>query len=145
LKKIPKKFDSFPVNLEVTGKLYALQDASESPTTAKWPRPVPIGDSTGHSTVSAGAIGARMTDGFNVFALSNNHVFANINFSPIVVIASQAGMDGSDGGWVILYGLDPFAGSALNLVIDEDVANDEERNHVTEQGGYILFGDQQKY
>lgn len=44
-----------------------------------FPRPVPIGVSTGHPDVTAGTIGARVTDGIRVFALSNNHVFANNN------------------------------------------------------------------
>lgn len=44
-----------------------------------FPRPVPIGVSAGHPGVTAGTIGARVTDGRQVFALSNNHVFANGN------------------------------------------------------------------
>ena len=46
---------------------------------ARFPRPVPIGVSTGHPAITAGTIGARVTDGTNVYALSNNHVFANSN------------------------------------------------------------------
>jgi len=36
-----------------------------------WARPVPIGVSTGHPDITAGTIGARVTDGVNVYALSN--------------------------------------------------------------------------
>ncbi len=42
-------------------------------------RPVPIGVSTGQVDVTAGTIGARVTSGSEVFALSNNHVYANRN------------------------------------------------------------------
>ncbi|MBA7697670.1 hypothetical protein ES703_106338 [subsurface metagenome] len=42
-------------------------------------RPVPIGVSTGHPDITAGTIGCRVTDGTNVYALSNNHVYANEN------------------------------------------------------------------
>ncbi|MFH1718116.1 MAG: fibronectin type III domain-containing protein [Planctomycetota bacterium] len=43
-------------------------------------RPVPIGVSTGHPDVTAGTIACRLRDiGGNVFALSNNHVYANEN------------------------------------------------------------------
>ncbi len=42
-------------------------------------RPVPIGVSTGQVDVTAGTIGARVTSGGEVFALSNNHVYANRN------------------------------------------------------------------
>jgi hypothetical protein len=42
-------------------------------------RPVPIGVSTGHPNITAGTIGCRVTNGTKVYALSNNHVFANEN------------------------------------------------------------------
>ena len=44
-----------------------------------FPRPVPIGVSTGQVDVTAGTIGARVATDDGVFALSNNHVFANRN------------------------------------------------------------------
>ena len=48
-------------------------------STERCQRAVPIGVSTGHPDITAGTIGARVTDGTNVFALSNNHVYANEN------------------------------------------------------------------
>jgi hypothetical protein len=42
-------------------------------------RPVPIGVSTGHPDITAGTIGCRVTDGSYVYALSNNHVYADEN------------------------------------------------------------------
>ncbi|MHC4440599.1 MAG: fibronectin type III domain-containing protein, partial [Planctomycetota bacterium] len=42
-------------------------------------RPVPIGVSTGHFAITAGTIGCRLTDGENIYALSNNHVYADEN------------------------------------------------------------------
>ena len=48
-------------------------------TTVKCAWAVPIGVSTGHPDITAGTIGARVTDGTDVFALSNNHVYANQN------------------------------------------------------------------
>ena len=56
-----------------------------------------------------------------------------------VAIASQAGMDGGDGGWAALYGSNPVSATSINLAIDEDVANDTERAHITEAVGYIVF------
>lgn len=44
--------------------------------TSRFDRPVPIGVSTGHPAVTAGTIGARVTDGTNFYALSNSHVYA---------------------------------------------------------------------
>jgi hypothetical protein len=55
-----------------------MEDRAVDPK-AGFPRPVPIGVSTGHPDVTAGTIGARVTDGSRTFALSNNHVFANNN------------------------------------------------------------------
>ncbi len=52
-------------------------------TTDRWPRPVPIGVSTGHPAITAGTIGARVTDGTYVYALSNNHVYADENNADI--------------------------------------------------------------
>jgi len=48
--------------------------------TARFDRPVPIGVSTGHPDITAGTIGARVVDSLgNVYALSNNHVYADSN------------------------------------------------------------------
>jgi hypothetical protein len=58
---------------------------------------------------------------------------------PVAAIASAAGMDGNDGGWPILYGSTPVTSSTLNLAADEDIINDSERNHTTEQIAYIVF------
>jgi hypothetical protein len=48
-----------------------------------YPRPAPIGVSTGHPLVTAGTIGCRVTDGTFVYALSNNHIYANCNQAAI--------------------------------------------------------------
>ncbi len=47
------------------------------------PRPAPIGVSTGHPNITAGTIGCRVTKGGNVYALSNNHVYADENAASI--------------------------------------------------------------
>ena len=52
-------------------------------TTAKCDRPVPIGVSSGHPSITAGTIGMRVTDGTDVYALSNNHVYAATNSATI--------------------------------------------------------------
>jgi hypothetical protein len=65
-----------------TGKDSVVITVGGSPgllkTTDLWPRPVPIGVSTGnYQDVSAGTIACRVVDGTgNVYALSNTHVFA---------------------------------------------------------------------
>jgi len=67
---------------EVTGRFMALPIDAESANvdpTSSFPRPVPIGVSTGHGSVTAGTIGARVTGDGQTYALSNNHIFAANN------------------------------------------------------------------
>lgn len=77
---LPAKLDGVVVEIEVTGELVAQSDPQ-----ASFSRPVPIGVSTGTERLnvyrgslycSVGTLGARLTDGTNVWALSNAHVFA---------------------------------------------------------------------
>jgi hypothetical protein len=87
--RIPQRLEGVAVEIEMTGTFHALGAADNqvspmntaqaplSPAKA-FPRPVPIGVSTGNQIdCSAGTIGARVRDsGGNVYALSNNHVYA---------------------------------------------------------------------
>jgi hypothetical protein len=61
--------------------------------------------------------------------------FAN---PPQVNLATQAGMDGNNGGWAYTYG-QSVTTNAISLVIDEDQRRDWERRHTTEQVGYVVF------
>jgi fibronectin type 3 domain-containing protein len=74
---LPGALDGVPVETVATGIISA-----RAPT--DWfPRPVPIGVSSGHPDITAGTLGARVSDAANVYALSNNHVYANINNASI--------------------------------------------------------------
>ena len=64
--------------------------------TDRFARPVPIGVSAGLKDVATGTLGVRVTNGTNVYALSNNHVFAGINTANIGDSIVQPGP--SDGG-----------------------------------------------
>jgi hypothetical protein len=84
---LPEELEGITVRPVVTGQIEALKrggkpGSSIDPT--KWfPRPVPIGVSTGNATsVSAGTISCRVKDGSGVYALSNNHVYALENSAP---------------------------------------------------------------
>jgi PKD repeat protein len=89
---IPESLDGVPVRVKVTGMFIAFNDP-----TARFDRPVPIGVSTGHPDITAGTIGARVIDTHgNVYALSNNHVYANQNEASIGDSALQPGA--YDGG-----------------------------------------------
>lgn len=97
---IPKKHDGFDVLVQVTGRINVLPPRAEpgksgsSEFTSRvvqsaqdtFARPVPIGVSTGNERLikyrgrwwcTVGTLAARVVDGDgNVFALSNNHVYA---------------------------------------------------------------------
>jgi hypothetical protein len=85
--ELPRFLDGVQIVPEVTGPFLTLVEAPaasvdadmEAGPSRTFPRPVPIGVSTGHPAVTAGTIGARVHDGQRVFALSNNHVFAARN------------------------------------------------------------------
>lgn len=79
---IPQQLEGVRVRPLVTGKIEALRPpkAPSINPAARFERPVPIGVSTGHPDVTAGTIGCRVIDSSgNVYALSNNHVYANQN------------------------------------------------------------------
>jgi hypothetical protein len=83
---IPNTLDGVPVQVQVTGEFVARSG------------PTPIGSSS--SNVNSydmpycftGTLGARLTNGSKLYALSNNHVFANING----LNGSTPGSDGYD-------------------------------------------------
>lgn len=84
--RLPASVAGVPVRYELTEPFQAIGDmpipeaaADEIDRRAAFPRPVPIGVSTGHGGVTAGTIGARVVSSEGVFALSNNHVYANNN------------------------------------------------------------------
>lgn len=77
-RKVPKDLDGVRVVTKVSGEILALS------ATDRYDRPAPIGVSTGNEgEISAGTIACRVTDGTNVYALSNNHVYALENNAPI--------------------------------------------------------------
>lgn len=106
----PRFVDGVPVVVKVTGLLFSRHhrpghdggpgggDDDPVDPTARFDRPVPIGVSTGHPAITAGTICCRVTDGTYVYALSNNHVYANENQATIGDSVIQPGT--YDGGTV---------------------------------------------
>jgi hypothetical protein len=112
---IPEKIEGAAVVVKITGvivPLIKLPLLNLGPTD-RWPRPVPIGVSTGHFNITAGTIGCRVTDGNDVFALSNNHVYADENQASIGDKVLQPGpIDG---------GINP--GDAIGTLFDFEPIN----------------------
>jgi hypothetical protein len=92
---LPGVLDGIPVEVEETGEIVAFREKpveteALADRTARL-RPAPIGVSTGHPDITAGTICCRVTDGTDVYALSNNHVYANSNSAEIGDSALQPG------------------------------------------------------
>jgi hypothetical protein len=103
---IPAELDGVPVVSHVTGEIVALHhrpghsggpggkgngDGEVDPK-SRFDRPVPIGGSSGNVEIfesdgeffcSVGTFAMRVTDGFGVWALGNNHVYAHANAASI--------------------------------------------------------------
>ena len=59
--------------------------------------------------------------------------------SPSIALLTMAGVDGVNGGWAQVHGVTLATATSLFLSIDEDQIKDPERNHTTEQVGYLVF------
>lgn len=146
LLRFPRYMAGVEIVPEVTGRFVALAEVEGADPTTSFPRPVPIGVSTGHPDVTAGTIGARLTDGDRTFALSNNHVFANNNGGQEGDNLLQPGsVDGGrdpDDAFGTLYDYEPLSfcsfvtcnanriDAAIALTTPDDLANE------TPDGGY---------
>lgn len=96
---VPDRLNRVPVDVEVTGPITALGSRPKGKSgkidpRSRFARPVPIGVSTGNAgECSAGTIGARVkSSSGQVFALSNNHVYALENDAPIGSKVLQPGL-----------------------------------------------------
>jgi hypothetical protein len=154
---VPLDLEGFPVEIEVTGQFHALPAAKTPPSffpmrstnpSGLFPRPVPIGVSTGNQKdCSAGTIGARVKDSQgNVYALSNNHVYALENQAALNSAIMQPGLADArcrfDSNNIIatLVSFVPivFSFSANNTVDAAIAASDVSRlgNATPAKGGY---------
>jgi hypothetical protein len=142
----PRYMGGVEIITEVTGRFTALPAPADADPTTNFPRPVPIGVSTGHPDVTAGTIGARVTDGERTFALSNNHVFAAINGGQEGDNLLQPGVvDGGrdpDDAFGTLYDFEPLHFCRFGVCeanrVDAAIAltTPDELDNQTPEGGY---------
>ena len=143
---IPAMVDSFAVQVRVTGMIVARSN----PTLRL--RPAPLGYSIGHPAITAGTIGARVTNGTDVFVLSNNHVLANSNGASLGDPEYQPGpYDGGSAADQIatLYAFRTLNFSGGNNTIDAAIARSDALslgNSTPTDDGYgtpnaAIFGD----
>jgi hypothetical protein len=129
---LPTSLDGVPTEILVTGEIRAMPATREAADPGlvvfpddQFPRPVPIGVSTGNEgTCSAGTIAARVRSGNKVYALSNNHIYALENQAPLGSRILQPGRydlncaSGADAGMGSLTRFVPvvFSLTASNVV-----------------------------
>ena len=110
-------------------------------TMVRCARPVPIGVSTGHPAITAGTIGARVISGGSVYALSNNHVYANQNDATLGDAVIQPGsVDGGTSADDIgtLDAFEPIKFDGTNNTMDAAIALSSTDNlgNATPSDGY---------
>ncbi|MGH7573477.1 MAG: hypothetical protein ACREMK_16790, partial [Gemmatimonadota bacterium] len=160
---VPAAYGAVPVRVIVTGEIHALQqDPRKGPPcppkcggggggdgggdvdpTARFERPVPIGVSTGHPEITAGTIGARVERGTSVYALSNNHVYADANQASIRDVVLQPGaFDGGEAPRDVIGTLADFVPivftTSANNRVDAAIAetSTSELGNATPSNGY---------
>lgn len=127
---IPARLDGVTVVRQVTGPIVALKGPPPPgiDPTSRFPRPVPIGVSTGHPAITAGTIGCRVRSGNSRFALSNNHVYADENQARINDPVIQPGtFDGGSSPADDIGNLSAFVtivfSTSANNVVDAAIAS----------------------
>jgi hypothetical protein len=123
--------------------LYVGKHVAEDPDTTR------AAETIGYVVFEAGA---GMADAATFVAGVGPQIVAGVSDSPpygyyitglettTAAIVSLSGMNGTDGGWPILYGANAVEEHDLDLAIDEDLMVDPERNHSVEQVAYVVFG-----
>ncbi len=151
---IPAQLEGVPVQRIFTGKIEALGAKKAPPgkgkpgtsidPTARFDRPVPIGVSTGNANEnSAGTIACRLVDSAgDVYALSNNHVYARENHAEVGEEVLQpgrydGGIPGLDHlGWLSPYVPIYFAGVSNTVDAAIAVSSTEDLDNSTPANGY---------
>ncbi|MGB2985870.1 MAG: agmatine deiminase family protein, partial [Phycisphaerae bacterium] len=97
----------------------------------------------GHGTIGGVAFEA-LVGADSVMGVSDSPPYTytfdtSFSSAPAVAVTTMAGMDGGNGGWSYSHGSTLATTTTLYLSIDEDQIGDTERNHTTEQVGYVVF------
>lgn len=77
-----------------------------------------------------------LTNSPGSFAYTFNSGFAS---APQFGLATQAAMDGGNGGWAVIAGGVGLSATQIFTAIDEDQIKDSERSHTTEQVSYLVM------
>jgi YVTN family beta-propeller protein len=97
---------------------------------------IEAGAGTVQGTAYQAGLGSDIIEG--VVEAAAPYVYPLAGQYDLAVVAS-AGMDGTNGGWPVLWGADPLANAQLDLGVDEDQINDSERVRTTDQAGFFAM------
>ena len=111
------------------------------------------GETIGYIVIETNVSGSAEIEGLPYVAALGGDTINGVGDSPAysytynamtnskTAVASQAAMDGGNGGWAVLYGDNPITntGNTLKLAIDEDQNKDSERRHTSEQVAYLII------
>jgi len=101
---------------------------------------IEAGGGTVNDITFASAVGGDSIRGVTNGAPFNYSVTGDFDIG----VNTQAGEDGGQGGWSVLYGADPLPNNTIQLGIDEEtVAGDTSRTHTTENVAYWVFDNNQ--
>jgi len=133
---LPRSLNGVPVVVQVTGRIFALDkpvggvhdhndnDIEEVDPKSTFPRPVPIGVSSGSERIikvnnqffcTTGTLGARVSGTNGVYALSNAHVYAQEGSTTVDETGEEEPAQGGDGGDAILQPGRADVGCALRV------------------------------
>jgi hypothetical protein len=126
---VPSILDGVPVVREITGRIEAILPKAKPgghggrvDPTSRFPRPVPIGISTGNAgECSAGTIGARVNNG--AYALSNNHVYALENTAPTGSTILQPGRYDTNCALNAADRIGTFSGKYVKITFSTSASN----------------------
>ncbi len=98
--------------------------------------------------------GSHVLDGYEFEAIFGEDAIGGLGSAPssyehdidepVYALATQAGMDGANGGWVYLWEDSPINESEIQLVIDEDQVQDTERGHTLEEVHALVFSERKR-
>ena len=96
------------------------------------------GSGTINGVAYTAAVGSDIVRNYENSASGYSYSLTGLTSASAAALSS-AGMDGADGAWPVLNGVDALSSTAVKLIVDEDQFKDSERKHATEQINYIIF------
>ena len=84
------------------------------------------------------AVGSDIVRNYENSALGYSYSLTGLRSASAAALSSS-GMDGTDGAWPVLNGVDALSSSSVKLIVDEDQIKDSEQKHATEQINYLIL------